>query len=140
MSQTQDGPPLDDSAEARPLLPIALQRALTFVLGAVVFTVIFWSLWFLALKPVLAPTPEVTAKAPESTAQSLPGDLMRKYQQQAQDADAIQRDMQRQIDANTEIQKRQSRLIAQQEEQTRRFEEVLRRWEAQAGIKRRSAP
>ncbi len=136
MPETLNTPPSDEPTRAGSLLPTALHHAWVFVLGSVVFTVIFWSVWSLFLRDMLAPTPSATPAPREQTAAPAQDELLRKYQQQAQETDQMQRDMQRQIEIHARNQKRQSELLTQQEDQTRRFEQVLRRWEAQAGLRR----
>ena len=136
MSHNPYEPPVAPLAEAvRSSSP--LQRALTFVVGSAVFTVIFWTLWSLVLRNILTPSPSTAPNTKEQAATQAQDELMRKYQQQAQDADEMQNEMRKQIETNAQLQKRQTELVTRQEEQARRFDEVLRRWEAQAGMGKR---
>jgi len=138
MTQGPYSPPAASVSTAEPAEPSFLKRAGLFVLGAVVFTVIFWTLWLWVLRPGLwgsssNDSAEIRKQQEQSKAYD---DLMKGYQRQAKEADEIQANLKRQVDQADAIQERQMDLLKKQEEQARRFDKILQQWEVQPGRKR----
>ena len=133
MTQGPYAPPAANVSRPEAVEPSLFKRAGLFVLAAVVFTVIFWSLWFLLLRPGFSSQSNDTAETQRQQEQAKAyDDLLRKYQQQARDADEIQANLKRQLNQTDAIHKRQMDLLQKQEEQARRFDQVLNRWEGQS--------
>lgn len=101
-----------------------LKNIALFIVKAVSFTIIFWGLWLYVLKPITSPSQSASDSSQDAQTKALD-----KYNEQAKRAAE-------QLDRNDAEQKRMHQLITTQEEQARRYNLILDKWEKQAGIKK----
>lgn len=99
-----------------------IKSGLLFLLKCIVFAVVFWTVWIFAMRPLstaVSSNSNVQSAQAQDTQQEA---LMRKYWEQAREAD--------------QLQARSEKLLVKQEQLLNRFEAVIQRWEAQPTAKK----
>ena len=96
-----------------------IKAPVRFLVACVVFTVIFWSTYLFALRPLFYGGSEATAK----TSQAEDDELRRKYQEQAKHNEELTAQYERQLTQGVAMLKKQEELLS-------RWEKVIERWES----------
>ena len=94
-----------------------------FLLKCVVFSVVFWTTWVFAIRPLtnsMSSSNMQSSQAQDDQSNA----LMKKYWEQAREADTLQTEYKRQAAES-------ARLLEQQDQLLRRFDSIIQRWESQ---------
>jgi len=105
-----------------------MKAAALFVAKSVVFVVIFWSLWLFIFRPISS---SLSADS-SSTTQLSQEDHQKnieKYMEQARTTDKL-------LAESAAQQQRMAAVISKQEELLKRHDQVMHKWEQQAGIRK----
>jgi hypothetical protein len=102
-----------------------IKAALRFVVRCIVFTVIFWTVWLFALRPIFYGPSDAKDKATQIQDDA----LRQRYWDQAQRADELQEKYEGQTNQAAATLKKQDELLS-------RWEKVIQRWEAAAPPKK----
>jgi uncharacterized membrane protein YhiD involved in acid resistance len=105
-------------------MPI-LKSAALFCLKAAVFSAVFWVVWLNVIRPMTV-TPQNNSSCSQDSSSQAQTDA---YEKQVSRVN-------QQLDVVETQQKRTEKNISDQEQNTKRFAEILAVWEKQAGVKR----
>ena len=98
-----------------------MRDVVIFCAKAVAFTVIFWTVWLFALRPVFYSGADESSKASQAADDA----LRRKSLEQSERFDRLQEQNERQLKTSDETLERQDALL-------NRWEKVIERWEKAA--------
>ena len=104
-----------------------------FLLKSVVFVCVFWSLWIFLFRPLSNSLSTPSTAQVQDQEQAA---LMKKYWDQAHEADRIQAKYKEQVAIADGQLKRMDAVIAERERQLKRLDAVIAKWEKQAGSSR----
>ena len=105
-----------------------IKQAGIFLIKAVVCSLIFWSMWLYAVRPVANAQTDNYSCNNQAYAESTDQDAaMKMYREQLAQAD-------KQLRKNEEQQQRMDSILTKQEQQSKRLDAILSAWESQAKI------
>lgn len=106
-----------------------MKAAGLFVAKSVVFVVIFWSLWLFLFRPISSSLSADSSSTTQPSQEDQNQKNIEKYMEQARTTDRL-------LAESAAQQQRMAAVISKQEELLKRHDQVMYKWEQQAGIRK----